>query len=1042
MLRDWENHHITQINRCTIHTPWGVYENKKQALLGDKMLSHYVKSLNGNWRFYLSESPEKVPVDFFKKDFVSNNWSTIPVPSNWELFGYDKPIYTNSMYPFVDNEMGKHKLLISEEKQQFAWNPPYVPKNNPTGCYIYDFEVTEDFIGRDIFIEFGGVESCFYLWINGNMIGYSQDSKLPAEFKITDHVSVGKNSLAVQVMRFCDGFYLEDQDYWHLSGIHRQVLLYAKPKYRIQDYQVTTKFDETYTDATLNVIVTPNRINGFGDCSIKAELYQGEEKIAEHSEVPFHTDGGYLRRKNCPELTMNIINPNKWTAETPYLYTLVLTLFDPSGEPIDYESCKVGFRQVEINKEGVLLLNGKRLILRGVNRHEHCPEGGRVVSRARMIEEIKVMKQLNFNAVRTSHYPNSNLWYELCNEYGLYLIDEANLEIHGLDGLLTYDFDWSNAYLERAVRMVVRDKNHPSIIIWSLGNEAGFGPSHAAMYGYIKEYDKTRPVQYESLAPGKNISDIHCPMYPKKDWMNELATSTDDLRPVIMCEYAYGKSNSSGNINLYWDLIEKYPRMQGGFVWDFADKALVKTVNEKKNFAYGGDFGEAVIDAEPSMCINGIVAADLIPHPGAYEIKKQQSPIKIEASDLKNGFIQIYNQYHCLDLSHVELFWQIQCDGSIVEDGLIEELFVSAGNHEIIQLPYNKDLLYGESYLNLSIRLKKDEFYALKGHEIYVQQLQFPNSKKFISTYQCVKLNYSIEETDNLIKINGEDIAVIFDTSKGTVQSVVFKEKELVLCVGDSFYRAPTGIDDACGIPGANYSNEWKQLKLDYPHRQIVGLTIEECESGVKVCFNIAYNKGLLKAVTEYEIDGSGITLTSEVTVKPLKVLLADNTECNSSLPRLGKQIVIPKSFYKLEWYGRGPFENYVDRKSAANIGVYNSTVEEQNTPYIIPVECGGKEDVRYIIISDDDGYNIKIHNDDSFHFSALPHSIFDYEEASHQEDIKSSEHTFLNIDYKHMGLGGDTGWSKTVHPAYLITEGIYNYSFRMEFFTDSIAEK
>lgn len=356
MLPDWENHHITQINRCPIHTPWGIHENKNQALLGNTAHSPYIKSLNGEWKFCLSECPEKVPVDFFKNDYDCSKWDTIPVPSNWELFGYDKPIYTNSLYPFAEEKQTKHKVLISEEKQEFAWNPPYVPENNPTGCYIYDFEVPSDFIGRDIFIEFGGVESCFYLWINGNMIGYSQDSKLPAEFAITDYVIPGENHLAVQVMRFCDGFYLEDQDYWHLSGIHREVRLYSKPKYRIQDYQVTTKFDETYNDATLTVVVTPNRVNGFGDCSVKAELYDGEEKIAEHDAVPFHIYGGYLRRKNCPELTMNIISPKKWTAETPNLYNLILTLLDSSGDPIDFESCSVGFRQVEINKEGILLL--------------------------------------------------------------------------------------------------------------------------------------------------------------------------------------------------------------------------------------------------------------------------------------------------------------------------------------------------------------------------------------------------------------------------------------------------------------------------------------------------------------------------------------------------------------------------------------------------------------------------------------------------------------------------------------------------------------
>ena len=1039
-LRPWENQSFTQINRQPIHSPYGAYENDEQAKSRNRQASAYVRVLDGLWSFHLYPKPEAVPEDFGSEQFDSSEWDKIPVPFNWEILGYDKPVYTNVIYPFTrTNPEDRHEIRVSDEKAIQGLFPPYVPEKNATGLYVTTFEIPEAFLDRKILLNFDGVESCFFLWVNGNQVGYSQDSKLAAEFDITPYARKGTNHLSVQVMRFCDGTYVEDQDYWHLSGIHRSVTLIAKPRYHIQDFKIETALDKDYKDAVLSLKVWCGRQTPlFGDCSVEAVLYDADGNEVQKSGPVFFRDfAAYLKPSYIAALELPVTAPLKWTAETPVLYTLVIVLKDPQGNAVDFESGAVGFRQVEINNRGVLLLNGRRLVIRGVDRHEHCPETGRVVSRARMRQDIEAMKRLNFNAVRTSHYPNDPYWYDLCDELGLYLVGETNLETHGMAGDLSHDPSWSGVYLERAMRMAHRDKNHPSVIIWSLGNESGAGANHAAMYGYLKEYDKTRPLQYESDFPGANITDILCPMYPSLEWAEKLMADDSDLRPFIMCEYAYSKSNSNGNFYKFWDMVRKYPRFQGGFIWDFSDKALIFTDEKgEKHWAYGGDFGEAVTDPVKDMCLNGVVGPDLTPHPGAWEIKHHQSPVRINPLDLEKGLINVINDYHTLSLEHLRLLWTVEQNGVEVARGSDEGLTAAAGEAQIITLEGFKGLIgrysKGERFLNLKLVHKKDTFYSEKGFEVYGRQLELPGSARMPASFTVFKgtgPKAVLTETGSLITISGTGegaapgFKVVADRASGRILTAVYNGKPLLEGGDDCFYRAPTGIDIASSVPGRAVALEWKSLGLDKPSFVLTGLEALERGGAVSLSYETVHWGGLIEANTEYEIGGGGIVIRKRVSVGSLPC----------SLPRIGMNLVLPEAFSHIRWFGRGPWENYADRKLAAFVGLYESTVEEQNTPYTLPVECGGKEDTRWLILHDGKDRGLKISGDTDFHFDAHCNSVAEYEAALHQKDLKRSGPVHVHLDHRHMGLGGDTGWTKNVHPEFTIGSGSYSYSFALK---------
>lgn len=1040
MKNDWENPHITQKMRYPMHVPYGAYETVEQALSCDRYCSKYVQNLNGMWKFNMYECPEQVASDFVKDSFDVSEWAEIPVPSNWELLGYGKPVYTNVVYPYEGSGTGAG-FEVEIAKGEYVLNAPFVPKDNLTGCYRREFEVPDYFEGRDIFIDFGGVESCFYLWVNGEQVGYSQDSKLNAVFDITEYVRIGTNILAVQVMRYCDGSYLEDQDYWHLSGIFRDVRIYAKAKQRILDYKVETLFDgDDFSKATLSVKIYPNnQVPLYGEHHVEMTLYDAEQrKVAEFETISFKDCTAYLDPRYMAQPSVLIENPKLWSSETPYLYTLVLEMKDEQGNTTDIESCRVGFRQVKINERGVLLLNGKRLVLRGVNRHEFRPETGRYVTGEYMRREIIRMKQLNFNAVRTCHYPDCVEWYDLCDELGIYLVDETNLETHGYGGQLSSDPEWTHAYVERTSRMVLRDKNHPSVLLWSLGNESGAGMNHAAMYGWIKEYDKTRYVQYESNNPGKNITDIITPMYPQRAWVEEVMSDDSDLRPFIMCEYAYAKSNSNGNFKEFWDLVDKYPRCQGGFLWDFADKALVQqTTDGNSKYVYGGAFGEAILDRVPDMCLNGVVFADLTLKPGAYEVKNVQAPVRIteEKSALfKEATLHIANLYHGVDLSHLQLLWVLTNDGEEVQRGVIEELHALPGQKEVLQIPYDRNKVSGESYLNLYVLLKQDADYAEAGFEIYRKQIKL-SSEKYQTKEVCIadKVLFCLEQEKEYV-ITADALEVRYCKKTGTFTKVLYYGKEYFTGGAEEFYRAPTGIDEGQheSDDTLNYEAHWHNAGIDRLIKLVTDVSCHASDTLVMIkekaeflpaqCPNKSEDNSwkhpVIMTETTYFVGSNGIEIQKTVI----------NQSGADTLPRIGQSFIISNDFQTVEWYGRGPWENYADRKSAAFIGKYQTSVDEMHEPYVKPCECGGREDVSCLMLTDGK-HKLTITGGANFHFSVLPYTLEQYAKADYQDEL-GEQGVYLLLDAWHTGVGGDTGWRKNIHPEYFMGDGIYTYCF------------
>ncbi|MBC8079321.1 MAG: DUF4981 domain-containing protein [Gorillibacterium sp.] len=1038
---DWENPHVLQINRQPMHSPWGAYSSEEEAARMIRRQSTYVQVLDGTWRFQMYPQPQAVPENFAQHGFDTSSWSSIQVPGSWELQGLKKPIYTNILYPFsIENPNGRPLRDHQPEElhdRYLPLNPPFVPEDNPTGCYLTSFQIPDHWVDRELFIQFESVESAYYLWINGTCIGFSKDSKLNSEFKITDYVKPGENQLALQVMRWSDGTYLEDQDYWHLSGIHRSVVLYSKPKHHIRDFKVQTHLDDNFENSKLVIHGYVNKDSNYGDYSIKARLLHPDQSTAAvlpavkvSTSTPMYMRADFLPDDGSALLVADISCPLLWSAEEPNLYTLVLTLVDPEGREIDYESCKVGFRKINRSPEGVILLNGKRLIVRGVNRHEHHPDTGRTISPERMREEAIKIKQLNFNAVRTCHYPNDPYWYDLCNELGLYLVDEANLETHGIQGTLSNDPQWSQAYLDRAVRMVLRDKNHPSILFWSLGNESGVGANHASMAGWIRYYDPSRLVQYESGDPGPQISDVRVPMYPSMEWVEEVMTDGKDLRPMIMCEYAYSKSNSNGNFFKFWDMIDKHPRFQGGFIWDWSDKAIRKSnADGSFSWAYGGDFGESIVDPVLDMCLNGVVSPDLELHPGAHEIKKIQAPMAIKDRNILQGEVTVANKYMFHGLEHLELFWSMIENGIVIQNGSLPLPDLKPGAEASLNIAFEAIPCRAgaEYFINFSARLRNSTAWAKAGYEIYTQQIQLPVQTAAEPTLPVHPSgNLTLTEDGQFIHIRGEHFHIQFDQREGLCTNYQYHGKQLLLTgVYENMFRASTGIDWGQG-DADSFGGEWKSYGLDALVRNVQSVAATSTMPNVVQVEVHTFLHGVKKeegatSIVVYTIQGDG---TMEVAHR------MDATLSLSALPRIGVTLTLPDALSQLQWYGRGPHENYVDRKNSAHIGLYQTNVDDEACPYILPVECGGKEDVRWLTLTDQEGCGLKITAPAPFHYDAHRNTVSDFNLAKHIEDLPHRDTITLNIDHLHSGLGGDTGWTRTIHEEYKVKPGHYDYRF------------
>ncbi|HSL87536.1 MAG TPA: glycoside hydrolase family 2 TIM barrel-domain containing protein, partial [Bacteroidales bacterium] len=974
--RDWENPEMFNQNREAPHATMTSFNSETAALEGARATSPNILSLDGIWKFHWVKTPAERPFWFFKNDYDIRDWDEIEVPSNWQMKGYDVPIYVNIGYGFKAD-------------------PPNIPHDwNPVGSYKRTFTVPKEWKNKEIFLHFGAVSSAFYVWVNEELVGYYQDSKMPAEFNITKYLKRGKNNLAVEVYRWCDGSYLEDQDFWRLSGIQRSLFLHARPKTYIRDFFAVGDLQNEYRDGyfTLDIELKSNG-DREDDFVAEASLFDADTKIwSESKDISLNDNKGVV------SFTKIIPDVKKWTAETPHLYSLVLNLKDNYGNNLESVSCKTGFRKVEI-VNSQLLVNGVDLYLKGVNLHEHHDITGHVLDEATLLKDIRVMKSNNINAVRTSHYPHQELWYELCDKYGLYLVDEANIESHGLgynkDVTLADKPEWAEAHLDRMRSMVERDKNHPSVIIWSMGNEAGDGHNFLNGYKWIKGRDATRPVQYERAEHSTNTTerhtDIWCPMYARIDQIEAYAKDEGNDRPLILCEYAHAMGNSVGNLQDYWDVIEKYPKLQGGFIWDWVDQGLLKTNEEGEKFwTYGGDWGDEGVPSDGIFCINGLVWPDREGHPSLHEVKKVYQYVGFEPVDLANGLIKVRNKYDFTDLSAFSFDYEVVADGLPVQTGKLSFPDFKPKEEKLVSIPIGRiDPAPGTEYfLNIKVSRSDDWNYVPEDHFYATAQFRLPSEGKPVRATHDEIAVLQTNSVGNKLEVSGQDMKIVFDLVKGRMESFVYRNKELIHKAPEpDFWRPPTdndygyGMDRRFGVwKKAGERTIVKKVNITRPQMGKVVVTME---------FDIPDTDGnkIAGLVTSYTIFGSADVIVKNQFAKVSATI--------PELPRMGMQMQIPVEFINLRWFGRGPHENYADRKTSAYVGLYESTVDEQYVPYIRPQENGYKTDTRWLTLTNENGTGLLISGDPLVCFAALRNVHDDFESpgnlARYRKDAKTA---------------------------------------------------
>lgn len=1015
--RDWENQQITRINTLAPHAPLHGFSSESEAQVASLLtadLSGRKIALNGSWQFQLFDNPDDVPACAVEASFDASQWRAIDVPSNWQLQDAakdrDNPIYTNVKYPFDDK-------------------PPFVPEQNPTGCYRKAFEIDTDWLDRDTRIIFDGVNSAFHLWCNGKWVGYSQDSRLPAEFDLTPYLQSGKNSLFVMVLRWSDGSYLEDQDMWWLSGIFRDVTLLSKPKLAINDYSVRTDLDAIYRGASIEI---ETQLSSAAAVSVSCKLFdaQGEpvaQSLSATNDKPIDEKGSWADRA-FNQLTLE--NPRKWSAEDPYLYRLVVSLLDGDGNMLDCEACALGVRQVEI-KDGLLKLNGKALLIRGANRHEHHEDKGHAVNLDDMLEDIKLFKRNNFNAVRTAHYPNHPDWYRLCDEYGLYVCDEANIETHGQFPMrrLSDDPLWLQAYSQRIANMYERDKNHASVIIWSLGNESGIGSSHHAMYQWLKQRDPSRPVQYEGGGARTAATDIICPMYARVDSVLQDAaiqrfSIIDEIgqpgenRPLILCEYAHAMGNSLGCLDKYWKAFRQYPQLQGGFIWDWVDQGLTKISEEgEKYWGYGGDFGDIINDRQ--FCINGLLFPDRTPHPHFFEARYLQQFYQFTLVSANPLEVKVESEY--LFTAPAEtLCWSILEDGVNILSGELELEIAPEQSLSVTLLENLPTPKPGKIYhLNIDTKLSQDTSWADAGLVTTQAQLTLPSHVEIAPKAPLsVLTDAQIQETNEAVSIGAGDHIFTVCKSSGHLKS--WQEsgvEKLAAACGDSFFRAP--LDNDIGVSEVNcvdpnaWAAQWVEWGLDELQHNCTDIHWHQERDAVIVVSShdyLAKGKHLVSSQWRYQFTDTGVSVDVSV-------------ECSSelpSLPRVGMQMQLANTPETVSWFGRGPFENYPDRIAAARIGRHNQPFEEMHTDYIFPCENGLRCDTRLLQLE-----GLTVTGD--FHFAISPYSVEQLAKATHTYQL-IAEGCYLRIDARHMGIGGDDSWNPSVHEEFLLKKTCYRY--------------
>lgn len=1035
----YEDPLVSGINRDASRATAYSFANVQDAQTVDRTKTKRCISLNGDWDFSFALKPADAPTDFYKSRV--SGWKKISVPSSWEMQGYDKPIYKSAVYPFR------------------PVNPPYVPHDyNGVGCYQRTFTVPTDWHDMNVTLHFGGVSSAYKVWLNGKFVGYAEDSFLSSEFNITPYLQQGENILSVWVIRWSDGSFLEDQDQWRMSGIHREVMLLAEPKLRIADFFYQTKLDSEYKDAILSIRprienLTGQQVPGY---QLKAQLFTKRNEPV--FEKPLQTSVESIINEIYPRLDnakfgileTTVKNPAKWSDEEPNLYTLVLSLEDSTGKLLEAKSCKLGFRSIEFAKDdSKLLINGRKTYLYGVNRPDHHPTKGKALSRDDILQDVLTIKRFNFNCIRASHYPSDPYLYDLCDQFGILVIDEANLETHGLGSKLSNDAMWTGAYLERSSRMALRDKNHPSIIFWSLGNEAGRGPNHAAMAAWLHDFDITRPVHYEPAMGSQNMAgymdnkdprylkpndhshriqnpqdqyyvDVVSRMYPAL-YTPELLANQDngDTRPIFFCEYAHAMGNSAGNIREFWDLFRRTKRVIGACIWEFKDQGLLKKdENGTPFYAYGGDYGEKYFD---NFTIKGVVAADGRPKAAMTECKRVFQGLESEWQDAQKGLIRITNRFAVKNANAFSGRIAIREDGRVIATHTLSSLNLAAGRDTVIDLSqyFPKRKNGSEYYVDIVFTLSNDEDWAAKGFDVASNQLALPETSA-IPTKKQTYATVTLAENPQRYTVNGKGFSVEIDKTNGALTSYRLAGKEQIFAPLLPHFSRPLTDNDKRGWKPQRKLKPWYD-----PHLTLKSLTAQTLDKGqVKLSSTYSLINDSARVQVDYLVRGDGV-VSVDFAIQPKSPL--------PNMPKAGMQGGIERSYETISWYGRGPLENYVDRRYGFDAGVYAQSLTDFMEPYVVPQENGNRTDVRWMYLSNPKTRKgLLVVADSLLSMSAWPYTETNIQEAKHTNKLKDAGYLTLNIDLVQMGVGGNDSWSDVAAPLdqYQVKAKPYQYRF------------
>ena len=999
--------------RLAAHAFYIPHAHLADALTRERERSPWYRSLNGTWRFRYVANPADRPVGFWRDDADLAGWDSISVPGNWEALGFGIPIYTNFNYLYPPN-------------------PPFVPHDdNPVGSYRRSFTVPDAWRGRRVILHFGSIKSAGFVWVNGREAGFAKGSKTPAEFDVTDLLRAGENTVAIQIYRFSDGDYLEDQDYWKISGLERDVFLYAVPATHIRDFWARPSLDSTLQHGTLALDVTLAHPGAgrAGAVRVSASLLGPDGRTVLARPLGASVTLG-ARPESTFTLSAEIPAPERWTAETPRLYTLVLALVDGRGDTAEVITQRVGFRRVEV-RGGLLLVNNVPIIIRGVNRHEHDPVTGRYVTEESMRRDNALMKQANMNAVRTSHYPNDPRWYDLADEYGLYVIDEANIESHGMgfnpDSTLGNNPAWQFAHLDRTTRMVERDKNHPSVIIWSLGNEAGDGVNFVATAAWIHRRDPSRPVHYERTRGEAPYVDMISVMYPPAERLLAYA-STWHARPLIMCEYAHAMGNSEGNLQDDWDIIYAHPQLQGGLIWDWVDQGLAaRTSDGRPYFAYGGDYGPPGTPSDQNFLFNGLVAPDRTPHPHYYEVRKVYQPINTRMPS--PGAVRVVNRYAFRDLAHVTMRWFVTADADTVVRGERADLAIPPRDSADVPLalPAFRGAPGAEYLLTVTYVLKHDEPFLPAGTVVAWDQFPLAVPVQPIATLPQIP-DAALVQDSSRITVTGPRVRAVFDRSMGTLTSLTWDGTELIRTGPEpNFWRAPTDNDFGNGMP--RRLRVWRRAGPDRHVERIAARQVSRQHVAVEI--EQSLHAGGARLFTTYDVYGSG-----DIVVRN-RFVPGDSTL--PELPRLGMRLTMPAGFDSVTWFGRGPQETYWDRKTGAAVGLYRAAAADFYSPYERPQETGTRADVRWMAVTNASGTGLLAVGAPLLEASAMNVLQDDLDEGQakinrHAYMVPRRPFTEVRLDWHQMGVGGDNSWGALQHAEFrLPATTSYRYAFRLE---------